>query len=62
MIWPSIPGSIETSTFNETHFEQLCEAIKIPNKCHAQPVQLFNQEMQNFYVEVMKKYENSKEM
>ena len=53
---------METPTFNETHFEQLCAAIKIPNECHAQPVQLFSQEMQNLNVEVMNKYGNSKEL
>lgn len=62
MKYPSIPESMETPTFNETHFEQLCAAIKIPNECHAQPVQLFSQGMQNLYVEVMNKYENSKEL
>lgn len=54
--------NIETPTFNETHFGQLCAALKIPNECLAQPVQLFTQEVQNFYVEVLKKYENSKQL
>ncbi|XP_021940865.1 uncharacterized protein LOC110840264 isoform X2 [Zootermopsis nevadensis] len=55
-------GSIETAAFVEDQFEQSRTAIQIPGGFPAQPVSLFTQEIQNLYVDVIKNYENSKEL
>jgi hypothetical protein len=57
-----ITEKTETAAFVENQFEQSCTAIKISSEFPSQPVALFTQQMQNLYVDVIKKYENSKEL
>ncbi|PNF28500.1 hypothetical protein B7P43_G15233 [Cryptotermes secundus] len=54
--------NIETLAFIESHFEKLCTTIKIPDEFPLQPTQLFTQEMQNLYDNVMEKYANCKKL